>query len=178
MFTKNKKKTVKKRDNPNHFFNFNRNKTQKTTVQQLNELEKFTKKIRLGKLEEFMKLEHKKLELSNTECKQKCKHTCAEKYKNDPQICNQLNDLIDTKSFYEANTVCSNTFHVSECKSHLESYKKMEFITNYVKVLSNKCDQLFSQYKDKIKPPPTKPMTPQKNTHKPSSYVTSPKLIL
>lgn len=170
------RKTLKKHHEDKKFLNFSRNKTQKTTIQELNELEKFTEKIRLGKIENMLKQEYMKLETLNTQCKENCKATCAKKYKNDPQICTQLNNLIDTKTFYEANTTCNNTFHVLECKSHLETYKKIEFMTNYLKTLSYKCDQLFSQYKDKIKPP-TKPMTPKKNTQK-LSYISSPKITL
>ena len=121
-----------------------------TTNEQLSEIQKYIEDLKLGKVEQAMSKEIENAKQLRNKCINDCKTSgCST---NDTGICTQLNKMISEKSDYEWGTLCGNSLNVAACKNYLNSYKKLELYTKYVKSVSNKCEIMMNEYKNSLSP--------------------------
>ncbi len=81
------------------------------------------------------------------DCRNTCKiHECL----GNEALCEQLNDMINTKDTYSWTYFCGNTLQKEECKQFLNSYKILEIYTNKLITLgeqAQKVKELLNLYK-------------------------------
>lgn len=143
-----KKKTQKRKKGG--FFGSWFKRKPKTTNEELTEIQKYIEDLKLGKVEQAMSKEIENAKQLRNKCINDCKTSgCST---NDTGICTQLNKMISEKSDYEWGTLCGNSLNVTTCKNYLNSYKKLELYTKYVKSVSNKCEMMMNEYKNSLSP--------------------------
>ena len=120
-----------------------------TTQQQLDILKSNVDNSKIKDIENLIQEDIVKLSNLRGECIKECKTAiCSGK---DATQCQQMEDMIKTKSDYEWGNLC-NAVNVEKCKEYLSTFKKVEFNVNYINNLNSKLQSAMANYKNSITP--------------------------
>jgi hypothetical protein len=120
-----------------------------TTQQQLDILKNNIDNQKIKDIENQLQEDLTKLSNLRKDCIKDCKTAICSG--NDAVQCQQMDDMINTKTDYEWGNLC-NAVNVEKCKEYLSTFKKLEFNINYINSLNNKLQTLFNNYKTSITP--------------------------
>ena len=145
-----KKRFLNKRKNKTSkggFLNFLKKKP-KTTQEVLADLQQRIGNMQLKNIEKTITTEISNLYNLRNKCINNCKRNSTER--NDQQLSEQLNSMIQNKTDYEWGNLCANSMKVEDCTNYLQSYKKLEFYKNYIDQLNNLTQKKFNDYVNSI----------------------------
>jgi hypothetical protein len=111
----------------------------KSTTEILTDFHKKIGNIRLKDIEPKFVSNIDKLRKRRDECILKCLDAG-----DDEVTRKQMQSMIDTKSFYEWGTTCSNGFNIKKCKEFLHTYKKLDTYSKYIQGLNNNIQEHFN----------------------------------
>ena len=118
-----------------------------TTQQQLDILKADVENLKIKNIENSMQEDINKLTELRNNCIKDCKTAiCSGK---DVIQCQQMDDMINTKTDYEWGNLC-NAVNVEKCKEYLSTFKKVEFNVKYIDGLNKKLQTLMDNYKNSI----------------------------
>jgi hypothetical protein len=120
-----------------------------TTQQQLDILKADIDNQKIKNIENQIQEDLTKLGDLRKDCIKDCKTAICSG--NDAIQCQQMDNMINTKTDYEWGNLC-NAVNVEKCKEYLSTFKKLEFNINYINNLNNKLQTLFNNYKTSITP--------------------------
>ena len=137
-FRKNNKKNRKTKTLKGGLsFSFRR--APKSTTEILTDFHKKIGNIRLKDIEPKFVSNIDKLRKRRDECIPKCLAAGE-----DEVTRKQMQSMMDTKSFYEWGTTCSNGFNIKKCKEFLHTYKKLDTYSKYIQGLNNNIQEHFN----------------------------------
>ena len=137
-FRKNNKKNRKTKTLKGGLsFSFRR--APKSTTEILTDFHKKIGNIRLKDIEPKFVSNIDKLRKRRDECIPKCLVAG-----DDEVTRKQMQSMMDTKSFYEWGTTCSNGFNIKKCKEFLHTYKKLDTYSKYIQGLNNNIQEHFN----------------------------------
>ena len=120
-----------------------------TTQQQLDILKADIENLKIKNIENLMQEDINKLMELRNNCIKDCKTAiCSGK---DVIQCQQMDDMINTKTDYEWGNLC-NAVNVEKCKEYLSTFKKVEFNVKYIDGLNKKLQTIMDNYKNSIMP--------------------------
>jgi hypothetical protein len=111
----------------------------KSTTEILTDFHKKIGNIRLKDIEPKFVSNIEKLRKRRDECIPKCLAAGE-----DEVTRKQMQSMMDTKSFYEWGTTCSNGFNIKKCKEFLHTYKKLDTYSKYIQGLNNNIQEHFN----------------------------------
>ena len=111
----------------------------KSTTEILTDFHKKIGNIRLKDIEPKFVSNIDKLRKRRDECIPKCLAAGE-----DEVTRKQMQSMMDTKSFYEWGTTCSNGFNIKKCKEFLHTYKKLDTYSKYIQGLNNNIQEHFN----------------------------------
>jgi hypothetical protein len=111
----------------------------KSTTEILTDFHKKIGNIRLKDIEPNFVSNIDKLRQRRDECIPKCLAAGE-----DEVTRKQMQTMMDTKSFYEWGTTCSNGFNIKKCKEFLHTYKKLDTYSKYIQGLNNNIQEHFN----------------------------------
>jgi hypothetical protein len=112
----------------------------KSTTEILTDFHKKIGNIRLKDIEPKFVSNVDKLRQRRDECIPKCLAAGE-----DEVTRKQMKSMMDTKSFYEWGTTCSNGFNIKKCKEFLHTYKKLDTYSKYIQGLNNNIQEHFDK---------------------------------
>ena len=111
----------------------------KSTTEILTDFHKKIGNIRLKDIEPKFVSNIDKLRKRRDECIPKCLAAGE-----DEVTRKQMQSMMDTKTFYEWGTTCSNGFNIKKCKEFLHTYKKLDTYSKYIQGLNNNIQEHFN----------------------------------
>lgn len=111
----------------------------KSTTEILTDFHKKIGNIRLKDIEPKFVSNIDKLRKRRDECIPKCLAAGE-----DEVTRKQMQSMMETKSFYEWGTTCSNGFNIKKCKEFLHTYKKLDTYSKYIQGLNNNIQEHFN----------------------------------
>ena len=105
----------------------------KLPLSTLEQLELISKPI--NEVKKVFEEHSNKIDILYNNCLQSCRrYDCL----GNNELCNQLNDMINTKPLYNWTNFCAHSLNQESCKEFLESYKILEIYTNNLIELGKK----------------------------------------
>jgi hypothetical protein len=90
-----------------------------------------------------------KIDNLKLECMNQCKTIGCNNP--DPEVCNQLNDMINTKNTYDWVNLCKNAYGQKECIEYLDTYSLLETYAGQITRLYNEKVSTIKQKLEELK---------------------------